>query len=474
MLAQALEKRLGTLIPAGVLALAALAPLAYGCVEPKTIALFQLFTALLVAACAVRAALRGEVRFHFPAACWPLSGMLLVGLAQSVTFTGSDGVRRGLSLDAEATQLALLLQLCLVLTALVGANSLAAGEWLRRLGWFAAVFGLALAGFALLQHFTWNGRIYWVRELSYAGSEPFGPFVNRNHFAGQMELLMGIPLALAVTGAVKGQTRFFFSLAVVVMGVAAAASLSRGGMLSVTVEVLAVMILSPVMRRRQSRVFMRERPFVTRRHGWGGAFRGGLLNAAAGLAIILSLALGVWWVASEQVLGRVASEGETFDGSRGWVWRDTVALIKAHPFLGAGIGAYGTAVPLHGRYDGSQGALMQAHNDYLQALADGGLLGGALALWFIAAVARSVWRGLRSADRRAAGVTLGCGAGFLALLVHSAFDFNLQIPANALAFLLLSLLPSAVEQASGAEDSRRAAPKSERVSHEAVLLEAWD
>jgi O-antigen ligase len=117
---------------------------------------------------------------------------------------------------------------------------------------------------------------------------------------------------------------------------------------------------------------------------------------------------------------------------------------------------------------------MQAHNDYLQALADGGLIGGALALWFIAATVISVWRGLRSRDLVEAGVALGCGAACLGLFVHSAFDFNLQIPANALPFLLLSFLPSVVSRAGLGGEWESAPLEREYSSPDAVLLEAWD
>jgi O-antigen ligase len=85
-----------------------------------------------------------------------------------------------------------------------------------------------------------------------------------------------------------------------------------------------------------------------------------------------------------------------------------------------------------------------AHNDYLQALADGGAVGGALALVFIVLLGRAVWRATRAADPLEAGLALGSGAGLFALLVHSAFDFNLQIPSNALLFVFLSAMVSRI------------------------------
>ena len=85
-----------------------------------------------------------------------------------------------------------------------------------------------------------------------------------------------------------------------------------------------------------------------------------------------------------------------------------------------------------------------AHNDYLQVLSDGGIIAGILVLWFIVMLGRAVWRATQAEDPLAAGLALGGGAGLFALLVHSAFDFNLQIPSNALLFIVLSAMVSRI------------------------------
>jgi O-antigen ligase len=112
-------------------------------------------------------------------------------------------------------------------------------------------------------------------------------------------------------------------------------------------------------------------------------------------------------------------------------------MIQANPFFGVGLGAYETAFSIYTRSDGSI-KVPQAHNDYLQVVADCGIVGGVIALWFIVLLFRAVSRGIKSSDPLQAGLALGGGAGIFALLVHSLFDFNLQLPSNALLFLLLS------------------------------------
>lgn len=113
-----------------------------------------------------------------------------------------------------------------------------------------------------------------------------------------------------------------------------------------------------------------------------------------------------------------------------------------YPISGAGVGAFQTIYPHRSDYDGIYGYVAQAHNDYLQVLADGGIIGGVLALWFIGVVLRDVMRGVQARDPLIAGMALGSGAGIVGLLTHSLLDFNLQLPANAMIFLLLCSVAS--------------------------------
>ena len=128
----------------------------------------------------------------------------------------------------------------------------------------------------------------------------------------------------------------------------------------------------------------------------------------------------------------------SFYEARGLLWQETWRVFRAHPLAGAGLGAYETAYPIYSGDKGLGGIVAQAHNDYLQVLADAGILGGALALAFLVLLARAWLRAILHADSLIAGVALGCGAGVFGLLVHSLFDFGLQLPSHAVLFLVLS------------------------------------
>ena len=312
-------------------------------------------------------------------------------------------------------------------------NTFATRKRLAVLSAFLVIYGLAMAMFGLVQHFTWDGRFYWLRPT--LATSPFGPFANHNHFAGYMELLIPLPIALVIAREGRGEMRLLYLFSAAMMGVAAAASLSRGGMISIAAGMMFVGLLGLRLRRekRSSRAAM----FFS--------------QAVVVIAIMSVIAAGIFWIGADPVIKRVtegrgassAPAGETFLSSRGWIWRDTVSMIRANPILGVGLGAYETAFPIYSESDGSL-RVPQAHNDYLQVTADAGIVGALIALWFIVAIFRTVSRGVLSSDPLLAGLALGSGGGIFAMLVHSMFDFNLQVPSNGLLFLLLVAVASNV------------------------------
>jgi O-antigen ligase len=232
---------------------------------------------------------------------------------------------------------------------------------------------------------------------------------------------------------VTAELRWLFGFAAIVKGIAVVLSLSRGGIISVVAGMFFLIVMSFQLQRQRKKT---------------AAKAGHLLFAkqvAVVLGIVAIISAGILWIGADPVINRVTqgqssaanSVKETFYTSRGWVWSDTISMIRANPLLGVGLGAYETAFSIYSKSDGSL-RVPQAHNDYLQIVADSGVIGGLIALWFIVLMFRAVSRGVRSGDRLYAGLALGGGAGIFGLLVHSLFDFNLQLPSNALLFLLLA------------------------------------
>ena len=413
--------RLDNWIAIGVLGILCFAALAHGAVESWSMAIIKALAAVLVLLWGGKVLSDRYLILIIPAATWPLVMFLLLGLSQSISFHSFS-----LSQDIEATRSAVAIYTAILVVFLLSVNFLSHRERLRSMVNFLTIFGFALSIFALLQYFTWNGKFYWFRPTQ-SGS-PFGPFANHNHFAGYMELLIGLPIPLIVASAIRREERIFYGFLTAIIGITILFSLSRGGMVSLFVELLFIALLSNRLPARQSRSSLG-------------------LGAVAILLLIGTIALGVFWIGADPIVGRLAGDGqETFATSRVWIWRDALNVFRSHPLTGAGLGTFQTVFPQHTNYDGVYGFVAQAHNDYLQILADGGIIGGVLALWFIIVVLRDVKRGMRARDPLISGLALGSGAGIVGLLTHSLFDFNLQLPSNAMLFLLLCAVASFCSQ----------------------------
>ncbi|HEV8486190.1 MAG TPA: O-antigen ligase family protein [Blastocatellia bacterium] len=437
------REHLSKAIAFGLLLAVTFSTLAHGAVEPWSVLILEAIVMALVLLWAIKVFADERLKLTIPNTALPIVALLIVGLAQSAAFTDSSGRWLSLSKNVGYTRAAVVVLGFLLISFLIASNFFATRERLSALGHFLVIYGLAMALFALVQHFTWNGRFYWVRPTDV--TSPFGPFANHNHFAGYMEMLIPLPVALIISrGAVRMEMRLLCAFAAIVMGVALVASLSRGGMISLAASMMFLMIGGTRLALRRERESRSPRAISA----WGRFLRTAAQSAVV-VAIVTVIGAGILWIGADPVISRVtqgqssgtSSQKETFFSSRGWVWRDTLSMISANPVLGVGLGAYGTAFAIYSKSDGSL-RVPQAHNDYLQVLADCGIVGGVIALWFIVAIFSAVARGMRSRDPLLAGLALGSGAGMIAILVHSLVDFNLQVPSNALLFLLLSAVAS--------------------------------
>jgi O-antigen ligase len=287
-----------------------------------------------------------------------------------------------------------------------------------------AWLGFALAFFGIIQKLTWNGRLYWVRPLSHGA--PFGPFVNYNHFAGLMEMLFALPFAYLLFGGVSREKRSLWFFVAVMMAASIVVSLSRGGMLALGIEIIAFGFISRTLRRR---------------------FRAAGIPKAFALSALAAIALLALWISYDQVAARwknlSASGPELSVAGRLEAWRNSWRMFRDHPVAGVGLGAFPTVYPAYGQSSAYRERLEQAHNDYLQLLTDGGIIGGAIGLWFLVELlllARRQWQRIsadQTVSRLERSLTIGSSVAILGLLIHSFTDFNLQITSNALFFLIM-------------------------------------
>jgi len=391
----------------GICVLVAFAVLAHGAVEPWSEAVLEVGAAALLLLWAWRASVGGDFKVVWNPLMWPLLGLSGVTAVQLAT---------GITVYPFLTRIELLKYTALLALFFLCAQSYRTLEHWHGFVWFLLILGFAVSVFAILQHFTFNGKLYWVRELRYGGI-PFGPYVNRNHFAGLAELLIPPGLAILILRAERRDQLPLVALFTLFPIGALFLSASRGGIMSFLAEIglLAILLL---FRRREGKELV-----------------------AAGLVVVLGIAL-VSWLGIGRALERFASYKslEVTEGRRIEMLHGTWRIFLDHPIAGTGLGTLQDVFPLYETmYDGL--IVNHSHNDYAEVLAETGVVGGLCGLAFQVLLAWTGWRNLNAErDVRILAFHAGAFVACFGLLVHAAVDFNFHIPSNALVFLLQTAL----------------------------------
>jgi len=361
---------------------------------------------------------------------------------------------RPLSIDPDATArgLLLLVSFSLLLAGLIRhCNRFGAR---RFAGWFM-VFGVVIALIGIIQKAVlgdqaWDGmKIYGFWEPRFKLTTPFGPFVNKNHFAGWM--LMALPTALGyllaqaeigVRNVRPGWRHRFLWLsspeggrlqiaafAVVVMAVSLMMTLSRSGIACFGMA-MAVAALAAARRQRSTRA-----------------------RVAVVLAIGVLVAAPVLW-ANANIGERLATRNTSF-ALRKVIWSDTVRVIRDFPLAGAGFNTFAAAMRVYQTVSDEQ-MVLEAHNDYLQLAAEGGLLMGVPIVLTLVLFADGIRRRFSSGqdDPATSWIRFGAVTAVAAIALQSVVEFSLQMPGNAVAFVVVAAI--ALHRPSSGQDSATA------------------
>src|SRR6267378_5367360 len=394
----------------GICALVVFAVAAHGGVEDWARAVFETGTGLLFFAWALWFCFTHEEEILISPLLPPLATFFLIVCGQWF-FHGTA------SSYATRTELLLLLSdLILLFLAVQAFRTLQ--DW-RGFIWFGMVLGFLVSIFGILQHLTFNGKLYWFREMRYGGI-PFGPYVNRNHFAGFAELVIPVALVPLVLGKVRRERWFAVGLLALLPLGALFLSASRGGIISLAAG-LGLLTLLLVLRRTFGK------------------------HVLAGAVVLLFAFMLVSWLGVRQIIERFSSMQslEVTSGKRASMRLDTWHIFREHPWTGTGLGTLQTVFPSYETlYDAK--VVNHAHNDYLEALAETGIAGAACCAWFLGALFfRSIRRVLLQDKSFSAALHLSGLVGCTGFLVHGLVDFNLHIPGNALFFFLMANLATA-------------------------------
>ncbi len=425
-------RRLSPLL-CGICLLLLFAVLSFGAVEQWAISILETALALLFLTWATRQLVISEVKIqpnplYAPAVVFGVAVMLQLGFNLTAY--------RYATLIAGGEYLAYGMLLFLTVQGLTNA------QCSKTVIWAFTLFGFALAMFAISQNLTSTDKIYWLRTPRNGGAI-FGPYVNRDHYAGLMEMLAPVPIVLSLSALIRGAKRVLIGSAGVLMAGSIVLSQSRAGTVSFLVEM--AVLLGLLLGTRKNR------------HA----------PAAVG-AICLTVTAFAAWVGTAALWHRFTN---LQDWMRLAITMDGLRMFWHKPILGWGLGTFTTVYPQFRSFYTNL-FVNAAHNDYVQALVETGLVGFAAIVWFVIALYRGGLRNLDSWNRNWSR-TLGLAAviSCTGILVHSAFDFNLQIPANACVFYFLAAVATSTASLPESGSSRRSTRKSsngangDRLSH---------
>ena len=419
------------------------ATLAYGSTETWAFGFITILTGLIGILWLADAWLNREFRFDTNALQLPLAGLILIGLIQLLPLRSTDvsGVLSvpavsSLSLNPYTTRFAVIQLVVLLVFFAAAYTHINSAFRLRRIVTVVITFGAVMAFFGILQRLASPEGIYGWRPTPQA--IPFASFVNQHHFAAFMEMTIGLTLALLVGRGTEKDKRLLLIIAVVLMGIAILLTGSRGGVLSL-LGVVGFVLLTNFLRK--SGTDEEELPREERR----ARFKRNLGLIGGGLGLVIVLLSAVLLLGGDAPLSRGIGLTTQADVSNGRLhfWSVGLQIFLAHPIIGAGLDAFGTAFPLYDTWNGAY-RVEQAHNDYLQILADAGILGFICVAAFIFLLFKQGLRRIgaeHSHFRRS--VAVGALAGCFGILIHSFFDFPLRTPSNAFFFLLFAVFATA-------------------------------
>jgi O-antigen ligase len=281
--------------------------------------------------------------------------------------------------------------------------------------------------------------------------ESFGQFMNRNHFSLLMEMSLGPALSLAFSSG-TGAKRSLYGATALLIWVALVLANSRGGIISMLGQLgfLSWMYFGAVFPSSS----LRDRAY--------GQYRGTLRFWRASQALALRCALILFFLSAafvsmlwlggepvrqhlESVSGEFVARGDNVENTgprRLEIWGATWSLIEAHPLLGSGFGAYKTAITEYFSTSG-EWRPQQAHNEYLELVAGGGIIGAALGVWFVLILIREAGKCLRERNALRRAACLGALVGLVGVAIHSLVDFGLHVTVNALVCCALIVLATA-------------------------------
>jgi O-antigen ligase len=450
-----ISKLLSNIVFWGLLALIPIAVIPYGTVDAWWESIFESGVFGLAAVAVLEAFFMRRWQVREISVLLPAGLLTLYAFLQTMQWPPSwliaSSTRYMLTIDHYQTYLTArkMLALTLFLGLLLGHVSTP-----KRFRWTVRAViaaGLGSALFGILRQFvqTADAPSGFVLPFLFYGLG-YAQFISPNVFAYLMEMTLGLLAGLVLGGGV-GRNRALIYLAVMaVVWTALVLSNSRGGLMALGCEAVFVVIIA-------LNWFSERRSLLGERVSqWMLLLRqSNFIRVVVILSLLSILAGGVLWMGGDQLANKLGQQSNSVenrtDGStRQEIWRASWKLFRANPLTGTGFGAYFLGIT---QFQVSSGParLQQAHNDYLDLAANGGLVAVILGAWFGAAVVRIAKRRLRHKNVHRRAAALGAATALLGAAMHSVVDFGLQVTGIAVVFLTMIVILIADVRADAAD-----------------------
>jgi O-antigen ligase len=315
---------------------------------------------------------------------------------------------------------------------MLGVARMASSVGARKFAAVIATIAAMVAVVGIVQKPLYTGRIYgfWAPLM---GGVPFGPFVNPNHFAGWMVMALPVTFGLLCAVVARGSSRMGSGW----RGRMMALSSRHANQVMLLGGAAIVMSLSLVLTMSRSGIvaFFTSVAltswFAVRRLG------GGSTRLAVAAYLVAAVLLSVATVGAETIAARFGTANPATINNRLPIWRDTSAIVRDFWLTGTGVNTYGVATLFYQTAE-PDFHLREAHNDYLQLAAEGGLLVTIPVACALVAFAVQVRRRFRGSRGSSYWIRLGAVNGLVAIALQSTVDFSLQMPGNAALFAVLA------------------------------------
>lgn len=402
-----------------VLSILVFGPLATGAVRALEFLVLQGMTLGVILLWTARFWLNRSHRLLWPPICWAVLAFVAFAIGRYLT-ADVEYVARG--------ELIKVLVYAVLFFAVL--NNLHRQETAQLVVYVLVFLAMVISSYAVYQFITTSEYVWHFKKPVQYLKRGSGTYICPNHFAGFAEMILPLGVAFTLSGRINSVLKIFLGYASIVILAGIGASISRAGWLCAGLT-LGILFYLLVRRHHHYRI-------------------------PALVALVLVLVGGsLFYMKSSEARRRIAKLSPMEDnvvsesGVRFLLWQSAVEMWKEHPWVGVGPAHFDTRFPAY-RSKYLQARPDRAHNDYVNTLADWGVIGLGLVLATLGIYARGTvrcWKfvqhssnDLSSKPSNRSALVLGCALGLGAIALHSFGDFNLHIPANAvLAVTLLAL-----------------------------------